>query len=435
MFYHVYLPNLPPLDLFFLSPGSPVLGQVSQLVPNRGLTGAWSSGEAMICWYVDWYDFSQHKQHIYTIIYTKYMCYYYYYLLLLLLYLLYLYNVIYTYNIYIYYSGKELLRNILVRLAYHWNNVCDAPKMGLLVELALVHQTREPPKSYRNPIVDGWLRWSSRELVYWCSVGMIYWLVVWNIFLFFHILGIISLTDFHIFQRGRYTLGIPPTSILSLPEWESRATWVFVHTFLSFWITKRELLPGQHVPCVGACARWWTLGVEEDGTKDWSQMGGFWVFQFLQLSAFGRDFRIQAANRWQVKSPPVTSSRWMKPRMNETSNVVPRSVVQNIRHVQTISNQSRSSFPYKQCQTWKHKHGKFLENHPPSIHLPLRPQAAGGDLLHCLLDGGAFPEHQAGADGGWWENRNQEPDDFLMQPPVVFLVNEKHKRLLVNFPA
>ena len=90
------------------------------------------------------------------------MCYYYDYLLLLLLlllllYLLYLYNVIYTYNIYIYiyYSGKELLRNILVRLAYHWNNVCDAPKMGLLVELALVHQTREPPKSYRNPIVDG----------------------------------------------------------------------------------------------------------------------------------------------------------------------------------------------------------------------------------------------------------------------------------------
>ena len=30
------------------------------------------------------------------------------------------------------------------------------------------------------------------------------WLVVWNIFLFFHILGIIIPTDFHIFQRGRY---------------------------------------------------------------------------------------------------------------------------------------------------------------------------------------------------------------------------------------
>ena len=28
------------------------------------------------------------------------------------------------------------------------------------------------------------------------------WLVVWNIFLFFHILGIIITTDFHIFQRG-----------------------------------------------------------------------------------------------------------------------------------------------------------------------------------------------------------------------------------------
>ena len=31
----------------------------------------------------------------------------------------------------------------------------------------------------------------------------------------------------------------------------------------------------------------------------------------------------------------------MKPRMNETSDVVVRSVVGNIRHVQTISNQSR----------------------------------------------------------------------------------------------
>ena len=36
---------------------------------------------------------------------------------------------------------------------------------------------------------------------------------------------------------------------------------------------------------------------------------------------------------------------------------------------------------------------------------------------------------------GWWENRDSEPHDFLMQTPVVFLVNEKHKRLLVNFPA
>ena len=36
------------------------------------------------------------------------------------------------------------------------------------------------------------------------------WLVVWNMFLFFHILGRIIPTDFHIFFRG---VGIPPTSI------------------------------------------------------------------------------------------------------------------------------------------------------------------------------------------------------------------------------
>ena len=33
----------------------------------------------------------------------------------------------------------------------------------------------------------------------------IFWLVLWNIFYFFHILGIIIPTDFHIFQRGRST--------------------------------------------------------------------------------------------------------------------------------------------------------------------------------------------------------------------------------------
>ena len=91
---------------------------------------------------------------IFTLSYIQSICviiitiYYYYYIY-------YIYIMLYIRIIYIYYSGKELLRNILVRLAYHWNNVCDAPKMGLLVELALVHQTREPPKSYRNPIVDG----------------------------------------------------------------------------------------------------------------------------------------------------------------------------------------------------------------------------------------------------------------------------------------
>ena len=36
------------------------------------------------------------------------------------------------------------------------------------------------------------------------SKGFMIWLVVWNFgtFLFFHILGIIIPTDFHIFQRG-----------------------------------------------------------------------------------------------------------------------------------------------------------------------------------------------------------------------------------------
>ena len=35
---------------------------------------------------------------------------------------------------------------------------------------------------------------------------IIYWLVVWNMtFMTFHILGVIIPTDFHIFQRGRYT--------------------------------------------------------------------------------------------------------------------------------------------------------------------------------------------------------------------------------------
>ena len=45
--------------------------------------------------------------------------------------------------------------------------------------------------------------WWSRSRM--TSAYINHWLVVWNIFLFFYILGIIIPTDFHIFQRGRYT--------------------------------------------------------------------------------------------------------------------------------------------------------------------------------------------------------------------------------------
>jgi len=40
-----------------------------------------------------------------------------------------------------------------------------------------------------------------------CFIDLVGWwmLVVWNIFLFFHRLGIIIPTDFHIFQRGTQT--------------------------------------------------------------------------------------------------------------------------------------------------------------------------------------------------------------------------------------
>ena len=40
--------------------------------------------------------------------------------------------------------------------------------------------------------------------IYVCVCVCVCWLVVW-IFLFFHRLGIVLPTDFHIFQRGRYT--------------------------------------------------------------------------------------------------------------------------------------------------------------------------------------------------------------------------------------
>ena len=45
---------------------------------------------------------------------------------------------------------------------------------------------------------------SSPFMAEFCRLVTYYnWLVVWNIGLFFHILGIIIPTDFHIFQRGR----------------------------------------------------------------------------------------------------------------------------------------------------------------------------------------------------------------------------------------
>ena len=49
---------------------------------------------------------------------------------------------------------------------------------------------------------------SSCRFVFNSIAGLIInhiWLVVWTSFLFFHILGIIIATDFHIFQRGWYT--------------------------------------------------------------------------------------------------------------------------------------------------------------------------------------------------------------------------------------
>ena len=45
-------------------------------------------------------------------------------------------------------------------------------------------------------------------LVLSCSHENIYWLVVWNIFLFSHRLGIIIPTDFHIFQGGVETTNV-----------------------------------------------------------------------------------------------------------------------------------------------------------------------------------------------------------------------------------
>jgi len=46
---------------------------------------------------------------------------------------------------------------------------------------------------------------SSTKTIQELTSNMFIRLVVWNIFYFFHILGIIIPTDFHIFQRGRYT--------------------------------------------------------------------------------------------------------------------------------------------------------------------------------------------------------------------------------------
>ena len=79
-----------------------------------------------------------------------------------------------------------------------------------------------------NPIHAGWVSiysvawpWRCSEWLRWNCVWLVrfkswnhpttvpQWLVVWNIFLFFHILGISSSQLTHIFQRGRYTTNQP----------------------------------------------------------------------------------------------------------------------------------------------------------------------------------------------------------------------------------
>ena len=87
----------------------------------------------------------------------------------------------------------------LTLLAFHLSDLCRS-------------EERSAPQRTPNSNPTGW----------WLPVGFavsfldtyrdghimayqLIWLVVWNIFLFFHILGIVTPTDFHIFQRGRYT--------------------------------------------------------------------------------------------------------------------------------------------------------------------------------------------------------------------------------------
>ena len=111
----------------------------------------------------------------YYVLYYYYYCYLYYYVLLLL------YVVSYMYSMYHVSILACFMRNIPQFLdlprKHHWQ-ICDHGKV-----LA---------------------NWSQRLIPAYIYIGFIkvdIWLVVWNMF-FFHILGRIIPTDFHIFQRG-----------------------------------------------------------------------------------------------------------------------------------------------------------------------------------------------------------------------------------------
>ena len=85
---------------------------------------------------------------------------------------------------------------------------------------------------------------------YLVLVSIIKWLVVWNMkFMTFHILGIVTPTDFHIFQRGRYTTN--QIKCLSLPS----DVWLFgtrslpgnVIDYVFKWAAGRGSERGRHV--------------------------------------------------------------------------------------------------------------------------------------------------------------------------------------------
>jgi len=69
------------------------------------------------------------------------------------------------------------------------------------MELRVTKQWNQAGKGSQESISQPFLK----TTVFLFSAENLYWLVVWNIFYVSIQLGIIIPTDFHIFQRGRYT--------------------------------------------------------------------------------------------------------------------------------------------------------------------------------------------------------------------------------------
>ena len=143
------------------------------------------------------------------------------------------------------------------------------------LSLALFQVGNEPLWMQRRASLGMRWRWlchkaTPSETGWWCwflceAVGCeLFWLVVWNIF-YFSILGAIIPTDFHIFQRGRYT-----TNQLIISPLGDQVAWLWMKVFIAHPCLRRDQCEDRF--CFISLLQTWTWFEFDSTTSDSTEL-------------------------------------------------------------------------------------------------------------------------------------------------------------------